>query len=164
MPITRTTSEITGNGTINTTNIPYAEISVTNGPAIVEYSKGNVNYPKSFYGEPERLLIPAGVNSLTVKGSSNTKTKVFLQNSIPEVNLSELKCYRSETGAITITGDDDLIYLSQSVNLATVDVSDMRVEMDSLAKLFNKALATKTVSDAARYAKMKNALLSQTKI
>ncbi|WP_426629809.1 hypothetical protein [Priestia megaterium] len=164
MPITRTTSEIIGNGTVNTTNIPYAEISVTNGPAIVEYSKGNVNYSKAFYEGTERLIIPAGINTLTVKGGSNTKTKVFLQNSIPEVNLSELKCYRNETGTITITGDDDLVFLSQSVNLATVDISDVRIEMDSLAKLFNRALATKTVGDAARYAKLKAALLAQTKI
>lgn len=164
MPITRTTSEIIGNGTVNTTNIPYAEISVTNGHAIVEYSKGNVNYSKAFYEGPERLLIPTGINSLTIKGGSNTKTKVFLQNSVPEVNLSELKCYRSETGAVIITGDDDLIYLSQSANLSAVDISDVRVEMDSLAKLFNHALATKTVGDAARYAKLKEALLAQTRI
>jgi hypothetical protein len=101
---------------------------------------------------------------LAVKGGSNTKTKVFLQNSVLEVNLSELKCYRSETGAITITGDDDLVYLSQSVDISSVDVSDIRIEMDSLAKLFNRALATKTVGDAARYAKLKAALLAQTKI
>lgn len=164
MPITRSTVEINGNGTVNTTGIPYAEISVTNGPALVEYSVGNVNYSKTFYEGPERLLIPTGINSLTVKGGSNTKTKVFLQNSIPEVNLSELRCYRSETGAVIISGDDDLIYLSQSSNLATVDITDVRIEMDSLAKLFNKALGTKTVGDAARYAKLKAALLAQTKI
>lgn len=164
MPITRNTVEITGNGTVNTTGIPYAEISVTNGHAIVEYPKSGMNYSKAFYEGPERLLIPKGINSLTIKGGSITKTRVFLQNSIPEVNLSELKCYRSETDAVIISGDDDLIYLSQSVNLATVDITDVRVEMDSLAKLFNKALETKTVGDAARYAKLKAALLAQTKI
>ncbi|MFL7944512.1 hypothetical protein ACKA0G_29085 [Priestia megaterium] len=163
MPINRLEVKGNGNGTANIGGWSYVAVT-TNGPITIEYTYGGKLNVESIWAHNTRINIPSGVTTVNVKALPRINWRFNMQNSVPPINPSELNVSRSETGEVTISGDDDAMFLSQSVNLSTIDISDMRVEIDSLGKLFNKALATKSVTDAARYAKMKNAILTQTKI
>ncbi|MCJ7991116.1 hypothetical protein MUB15_20575 [Priestia sp. OVS21] len=142
-----------GNGTVNTAGFPYAFIE-TDGPLEVSYIKNGVSYSKTFF-DKDRLIVSPDITSVSLKASSNTKWSFSQQDSVPEVNQSELKVFVNESGKLSVLGDDNIQWIGKDANLSTVDITDMRVTLDALSRLFTKALSTQSVSDAARYLKMK---------
>jgi hypothetical protein len=142
-----------GNGTVNTTGFPYAFIE-TDSPLEISYIKNGASYSKTSFDE-DRLIVAPDITSVSIKASSSTKWSFSQQDSIPEVNQSELKVSINESGKLSVLGDDNIQWIGKDTNLSTVDITDMRVSLDALSQLFSKALSTRTVGDAARYLKMK---------
>lgn len=71
-----------------------------------------------------------------------------------------------ETGKIVIDQDDDVLAKVEGLNIDDVDVSDMRINAESLAKLYQKAKVTDPRDEDEgfldafkRYAKMKQLYL-----
>lgn len=155
--IERTTVKGSGHGTVNTNGWPYASFK-TDGVLAVEYTVGGVTHSTGY--QLERMLIPPGVTTLNVKASG--EWEVFLQNSVPNENLSELKVRKDESGGMIFSGDDDIVFRGQDVDPAAVDISEVRINLDTISKLFTKALVRpKSVNDAARYLKAKNEFLKR---
>ncbi|KQN97585.1 hypothetical protein [Paenibacillus sp. Leaf72] len=63
-----------------------------------------------------------------------------------------------DNGQVAVTGDEDVIYRGQDVDLNTVSIAGIRVNMDELAKLYHAAALSKSATDAARYLKFKAAV------
>ena len=153
--IERTVVEGVGNGTVSVVGYVFARIK-SEGSVLVEYVKDGITYVDEF--EDERFIIPNGVTTLNVKASE--KWEFHLQNSVPEKNLTELKIWKNGPD-INILADDDIVFRGQGVPLETVDISDLRIDLETLSQLFSEALSSHTEEDAARYVKMKNAVISQ---
>lgn len=154
--IERNTITGTGNGTVAFDGWQFANV-YSIGPIEIEYIKDGVtsNVPL----EDERLIIQPGVLTVNVKTQPDNAWEFRLQNSIPEENQSELKIWKSGSGSTNISADDNIVFRGQDVDPATVDIFDLRVNLETLSQLFTKALSTHTVEDAARYVKMKQLYL-----
>lgn len=152
--IERKTVKGIGHGTVNTNGWPYASFKA-DGAIAVEYKIGDTTFSVS----PHRMLIPPGVTTLSVKTSS--EWEAYLQNSVPDENLSELEIRTDEAGGMIFSGDDDIVFRGQDIDPATVDIFDVRINLDTITKLFTKALATNSINDAARYLKAKNEFLKR---
>lgn len=84
---------------------------------------------------------------------------IMVYNYVPRPDPSDLRMFMLD-GGLSVTGDEEVVLIGQSVDLATVDVSGIRPNCDELARLFTKALGTRTATDAARYLKLKAAVLA----
>jgi hypothetical protein len=163
MTIERKTVEGIGDGTIDVAGWRFAVVKDTNdnknGISLTFKNGTQVLYNQHF-NDGDRILIPPAATKIDVDVFSNRSWKLLMQKTVPDANLSELKISLTNDGIYVISGDDDLVHRSQSVDLATVDISGLRVSLDTLGRLFTEALATKTAKDAAQYVKMKNAYLT----
>jgi hypothetical protein len=157
MTIERKTVEGTGDVTIDVAGwrfaVPACGISLT-------FKNGTQVLYNQHFNEGDRILIPPAATKIDVDVFSDRSWKLLMQKTIPDANLSELKIRQTNDGIYVISGDDDIVYRGQDVDSATVDISGLRVSLDTLSTLFTKALATKTITDAAKYIKMKNAYLT----
>lgn len=64
-----------------------------------------------------------------------------------------------ENGTIVIDRDEAVLAKLEGQSLDGVDVSDLRINADNLAKLYVKALPSAEIMDAKRYAVMKQKYL-----
>ncbi|MBT2653918.1 hypothetical protein J7E81_01485 [Bacillus sp. ISL-18] len=149
--ITRKVVEGVTGGTVDTTGMSYAKLE---GNVTAEYTVNGVTYSN----EPGRLLL-TNVSSLKIIG--NSPWKVSLSNVIPAVNQSELKMAITGEGKLIIDGDQDLIYRGQDTDPATVSIAGIKDDLEQLSKLYITALGTGTVTDAAKYLKLKTAVLAR---
>jgi hypothetical protein len=110
------------------------------------------------YSDWNRFLINEGETTIKVIGSG--AWKLHLQNTIPNANPFELRVIKTESGINDISGDDDIVFRGQDVDLDTVDISGKSINFDTLSDLYMTASRTKTEQDAAKYIKMKKKLQS----
>ncbi|MBV7507264.1 hypothetical protein KW850_18540 [Bacillus sp. sid0103] len=109
----------------------------------------------------DRVIIPSGINSVKVIAFNTKAWKLHMQKTIPAVNQSEIKFSITDFGKLLIEGDDDILFRGQDVDPATIDVTGIKDDIENLSKLFEKALLSKTVTDAAKYCKLKTAVLAR---
>ncbi|MEH7119078.1 hypothetical protein V7128_16930 [Neobacillus vireti] len=151
---------VTGTGaqTVDVTGWGFAKVD-TDGNAITISLVGTGGYSKDF-ADDERIVIPASITALNVGAPTGRSWKLSMQKTVPDINQSELKISRNGDGKYVISGDDSVIFVGQDVDPATVDITKVQINLESLSQLFMTALSTKTVNDAARYCKMKDAFLA----
>lgn len=156
--IVRKLFEGTGNSTIDVTGMSFAKVEYSGSLLTLNFNLVSPNASTvGLMSTDGRVTIPAGVTSAKVIcGPSSDKWKISLQSTIPAVNQSELKISKLENGQYNITGDDDLVFKGQDTDPATVDITGLSRNLETLSQLYMKASATKTVTDAAKYVKMKN--------
>lgn len=70
-----------------------------------------------------------------------------------------MRMYQTEDGKIFIKGDEVVLAKLEGQSLAGVDVSDLRVDADNLAKLYVKAQGSADIMNTKRYAVMKQKYL-----
>lgn len=70
-----------------------------------------------------------------------------------------MRMYQTEDGKIVIDGDEAVLAKLKGQSLEGVDVSDLRINADNLAKLYVKALSSAEIMDIKRYAVMKQKYL-----
>lgn len=132
----------------------------TDGSNITISLQGTGGYEKDYCDE-DRVIIPAGINSIKVIAFNTIAWKLDMQKTIPAVNQSEIKFTITDSRKLIIEGDDDIVFRGQDVDPATVDVTGIKDDIENLSKLFEKALFSKTVTDAAKYCKLKTAVLAR---
>jgi hypothetical protein len=71
-----------------------------------------------------------------------------------------MKMRISVSESMVIDNDDVIVQRAVGVDLATVDVSKIRLSLDELSKLYMDAETLKTPTSAAKYVKMKNRVLA----
>ncbi|MEJ9228910.1 hypothetical protein LAV79_05315 [Peribacillus butanolivorans] len=160
--IDRTLIEKTGNFTVTTNGYLYLTTVVDAGVVIdLYFMNGTTGIYSQAVGDGTRIIIPPNATSIKVGAHSATSWKLLMQKTIPNKNLSELNMYRDQTGNLFISGDDDVLFRGQDTNLSTLDITGLRLSVQTLSELFMKALWSGTASDAAKYIKMKDAVLAQ---
>jgi hypothetical protein len=157
MTIERKVVEGIGDGTIDVAGWRFA---VPTGSISLTFKNGTQVIYNQHFNEGDRIHIPPAATTIEVDVFSDRSWKLLMQKTIPAENLSELKISLTNDGIYVFAGDDDILYRGQVVDPSTVDISGLRVSLDTLGTLFTKALATKTANDAAKYIKMKNAYLT----
>ncbi|MGF6951005.1 hypothetical protein QF028_003510 [Neobacillus sp. B4I6] len=160
MAIERKVVEGVGNNNaIDVTGWGFARVQ-TDGSSIAISLQGTGGYEKD-YCDGDRVIIPSAITSLNVIAFTSEAWKLHMQKTIPAVNQTEIKMSISESRKLTIEGDDDIVFRGQDVDPATVSISGIKDDIENLSKLFMTALATKTVTDAAKYVKLKAAVLER---
>lgn len=170
--IERKTIEGKGSGTADATGYKYGTIKIDGG----FYARGSLkiktSYPNtvnwtSLYTNNDR--IPADcVLEITDSFAGmpyESSWKITLQKTYPALNQTELTITQGETGLI-FQGDDDVCYRGQAEDPATVDISGLPLQLETLAKLYQRALYERSADDptgakiAAKYLKLKNAIIA----
>jgi hypothetical protein len=77
------------------------------------------------------------------------------------VNQSEIHFAITDSGKLLIEGDDDIIFRGQGVDPATVSIVGVKDDIEQLSKQYLTALWTGTVTEAAKYCKLKTAVLAR---
>lgn len=105
-----------------------------------------------------RFMLP-GDNQIQVNAHFNEPWKIVLYKTVPVINQTELSCVMTADGDYVFSGDEDVTYIGQNIDPATVDISGLRIDVDSVARLYNRTIIEKTPESAARYLKMKEAFI-----
>lgn len=138
----------------------YSFAKITGDASVILSQSGQSDRMYSAHYDGGKLSLD-GAMSMEVRTPTNNEFwTVELYEIIPAVNQFELSITLNDTGKYSISGDDDILYRAQQVDLATVAVSDVDTSLESLAILFQTATASKSVNDAARYAKMRNVVMT----
>ncbi|MEO2074858.1 MAG: hypothetical protein ABGX20_05625 [Bacillus sp. (in: firmicutes)] len=147
------------NNAVDVTGWGFARVE-TDSAFITVSLQGTGGYEKD-YGDDDRIIIPSSITSLKVIAPNNGAWKLHMQKTVPAVNQSELKTMITADGKLLVEGDDDIVFRGQDVDPATVNISGIKDDLENLSKLYTTALSTKTVTDAARYCKLKTAVLAR---
>lgn len=126
--------------------------------------RGNMTY---VWGNPQdgkgRFNIPSDVTEIKISGWFDTPWKIVLYDVAPAINQTELSVHMTEDGQFVFSGDDDITYFAQDVDSGTVDIKGLKIDLDCLTQLFNEANVLKTKKSAAKYLKLKQAFIQQSK-
>lgn len=106
-----------------------------------------------------RFMLP-GDSQIKVNSYFSEPWEVVLYDTVPAINQTELSIVMTAEGDYVFSGDEDVTFIGKDIDPDTVDISDVRIDMDSLAWLFNRAIIEQTLESAARYLKLKNALIN----
>lgn len=148
-----------GVGTVNLTNWPYSTIS-SNHTVHGEFTIAGVPHRREYILGPWEIQKPLGGTLLTIRPDvADTNWIVELRSPMPVGNLAELTICKLADGSFSFQGDDDVVFLGQDVATETVNITGLRVELETLNVLFNKALSTNSSQTAAEYIKLKNLFL-----
>lgn len=150
--IVRKTVEGVGNGNVDVTGMIFANVE---GNVTIEYTIGGVTYSRV----PGRLILPPNVTSLKIIGTS--PWKVTQQNSVPAINQSEIHFAITDSRKLLIEGDDNIVFRGQDVDPVTVSIAGIKDDIEQLSKQYMTALGTGTVTEAAKYCKLKTAVLAR---
>ncbi|MBV7509213.1 hypothetical protein KW850_28985 [Bacillus sp. sid0103] len=148
-----------GNQTVDSTGWGYARLESDGSPITISL-QGTGGYSKDF-GNGDRILIPSSITALKVTAFTGKAWKLHMQKTIPAVNQSEIKFSITETGKLIVEGDDDIVFRGQDVDPATVSIAGINDDIENLSKLYMTALVTGTITDAAKYCKLKTAVLAR---
>jgi Fe-S cluster biosynthesis and repair protein YggX len=153
---------VTGTGSnpaVDVTGWGFARAE-TNGSSIsISYVVAGRSYEQE-YADDDRILIPPGTTSIKVGASNGEAWKLHMQKTVPAVNQRELKLAITESRKLLIEGDDDIVFRGQDTE-ASADITGIKDDLENLSKLYEKALSTGTVSDAAKYCKLRTAVLAR---
>jgi hypothetical protein len=153
---------VTGTGSnpsVDVTGWGFARAE-TNGTTItITYVVAGRSYEQE-YGDDDRILIPAGTTSIKVGASTGEAWKLHMQKTVPAVNQRELQLAITESRKLIIEGDDDIVFRGQDTE-ASADITGIKDDLENLSKLYEKALSTGVVPDAAKYCKLRTAVLSR---
>jgi hypothetical protein len=118
---------------------------------------GNGGYSKDF-ADDDRIIIPSSITALNVNAPAGRSWKLYMQKTVPAINQSELQFSITQDHKLIISGDDDIAFIGEPTQ-ASADISGIIDNLENLSKLYMTASATKTVTDCARYCKLKAAVL-----
>jgi len=152
--IQRNTIKGTGNGTVSTGGFPYVHIT-SDSLLTVEYTLNGRSYSVG----QGKLILPPGVTQLKVIAGG--AWVAFLQDSVPAVNQSEIHFVITDSRKLLIEGDDNIVFRGQDVDPATVSIAGIKDDIEQLSKQYLTALWSGTVTDAAKYCKLKTAVLAR---
>jgi hypothetical protein len=144
-----------GNQTVDVTGYGFARAE-TNGTSI---SLTLPSYTQEF-GDDDRVLIPPGTASIKVEAFYNEPWKLHMQKTVPAVNQSEIKMTITDSGQLIIEADDDIRWKGQDTE-ASANITGIKDDLENLSKLYMNALWSGTVADAAKYCKLRTAVLAR---
>jgi hypothetical protein len=153
---------VTGTGSnpaVDVTNYGYARAETDGSSITISYVVAGRSYEQE-YGDDDRIIIPPGTTSIKVTASTGEAWKLHMQKSVPAVNQSELKTLITESGKLIIEGDDHVVYRGQDTE-ASANITGIKDDLENLSKLYMNALWSGTVADAAKYCKLKTAVLAR---
>lgn len=161
--IERTLIEKTGNSTVPTNGYLYLipKVDAKSYGINLYFMKGENGIYSQSVSDGEKVIIPPDATSIKVTAGATTAWKLHMQKTVPNKNLFELSTHHDPTGNLFISGDDDVLFRGQDTNLSTVDITGLRLNLQTLSELFQTALWSGTVSDAARYIKLRDAVLAE---
>lgn len=145
-----------GNGTADVTGLPYGRITSNGGPVSIGYTEAGKEIVRVYIGTDHEIQAPITVTSLKISCHASVSWQVTAWNVKRAVNQSELQASSNSNGGVSISGDDDIVYLGQDV---AADISGIRVNYEELSKLYVIAIRTKNVNDCARYVKFKEKII-----
>ena len=119
---------------------------------------GTGGYSKDF-ADDDRIIIPASITALNVNAPTGRAWKLYMQKTVPAVNQTEIHFTITDTGKLIIEGDDNVVYKGQDVDPATVSISGIKDDIQNLSNQYLTALSSGTVTEAAKYCKLKAAVL-----
>ncbi|MEH7401582.1 hypothetical protein V7148_11385 [Gottfriedia acidiceleris] len=155
--IVRKVVEGKGNTTVDVTGMAYAKIEYSRTITELNLNLVGPNATAIVLNNDGVVIIPPGTTSIKlICATSDDTWKVSLHSVIPAINQSELKISKLESNQYHFSGDENLTYVGQDTDPATVDISGLSRNLETLSQLYMKASASKTVMDAAKYLKMKN--------
>ena len=147
------------NQTVDVTGWGFARIETDE--AIITLSLLGVGgYSQDFY-DGDRVIIPASITAIKVTVFTSEAWRLHFQKTVPAINQSEIQFLITDAGKLLIEGDDDIVYRGQDVDPATVSIAGIKDDIENLSNLYITALTTKTVTDAAKYCKLKTAVLAR---
>lgn len=121
---------------------------------------GTGGYSKEF-ADDDRIIIPSSITSLNVNAPIGRAWKLNMQKTIPAVNQTEIHFAITSDGKLIVEGDDDILFRGQDVDPATVSISGIKDDIANLSNQYQTALVTGTVTEAAKYCKLKTAVLAR---
>jgi hypothetical protein len=152
---------VTGTGSnpaVDVTGWGFARAETDGSTIKITYVVAGRSYEQE-YGDDDRILIPPGTTSIKVT-SSNEVWKLHMQKTVPAVNQSELKMYLTQSRKLIIEGDDDIVFRGQDTE-ASATITGIKDDLENLSKVYMTALWSGTVADAAKYCKLKTAVLAR---
>jgi hypothetical protein len=114
-------------------------------------------YFPSYYGGGLYVIGNKGVRFECRSGDPWT---VVLYERKPATDQSTILVIKRQDGTNTLEGDDDIVFKNEGVDFSGVDISDVRLDFDSLSLLYQRASTTKTAHDQGRYLKLKSLLIN----
>jgi hypothetical protein len=146
------------NPAVDVTGWGFARAETDGSSIKISYVVAGRSYEQE-YGDDDRILIPPGTTSIKVT-SSNEVWKLHMQKTVPAVNQSELKMYLTQSRKLIIEGDDDIVFRGQDTE-ASANITGIKDDLENLSKVYMTALWSGTVADAAKYCKLKTAVLAR---
>jgi predicted extracellular nuclease len=153
---------VTGTGSnpaVDVTNYGFARVESDGSSIKISYQNAG-RWHEQEYSDDDRVIIPPGTTSIKVTTYTGKAWKLHMQKTVPAVNQSELKMYITESRKLVISGDDDIVFRGQDTE-ASANITGIKDDLENLSKLYMTALWSGTVADAAKFCKLKTAVLAR---
>jgi hypothetical protein len=147
------------NSAVDVTGWGFARVETDGSGIKMSYQVGGRSYEQEYYDD-DRVLIPPGTTSIKVTAFSTEAWKLHMQKTVPAVNQSEFKTVITQDGKLIIEGDDNILFRGQDTEVSA-NITGILDNLENLSKLYMNALWSGTVADAAKYCRLRTAVLAR---